>query len=216
MEHCKRTALSFFLFTATAVAAVAHGAELTTSDQRFIEHAAQVNTFETEASEWAARNAEHDDVKRYADMMIQDHGNVSRELKALAAAKGVTLPTDLPAGESRSLKTLRAETGTRLDEDYVDKVAVAAHKEAVQEFVDAAEHAKDPEVKAFAQQTLPVLKAHWEAGMALRKSLSASGKASPGENAGPAGGAGGVSPASRQAPPSLLPGDKGAAPAPER
>jgi putative membrane protein len=199
-----------------AGAASAHADELDRSDAHFIEQAAQAGAFEIEASQWAARNAEHDEVKRYASTMIADHTGVADQLKALAAAKGVSLPADLSVIQTRAIKALQAETGARFDQDYADDVAIAAHKDAITLFVEAAERARDPEVKAFAQQTLPALKAHLDAGMALRKSLAASGKASPAESpSAPGEGATGaapgtVSPASRQAPPTLLPGDKGA------
>jgi putative membrane protein len=215
---------------ATAAAGTAaHGDEVSHGDRRFMEQAARAGAFEIEASELAARNAEHDEVKHYARMMIQDHQAVAAQLKSLAAEKKVDLPSDLSMSQSRAVKSLEAETGARFDEDYADKIAVAAHKDAVEVFVEAAQRAQDPEVKAFAQQTLPGLKAHLDAGMALRKSLAASGKASPEESqprdstgnppkakpgeSQPRSGTGvpgSVSPASRQAPPTLLPGDKGA------
>lgn len=209
MKYWIRMGMSM-LFLANA--ACAQNQELDGGDARFMERAAQAGTFEIEASQWALRNADHDEVKRYARTMIADHTGVADQLKAVAASKGYSLPSGLSGSQSRTLKALQAETGTRFDRQYADDVAIAAHQDAVALFVDAAEHAKDPEVKAFAQQTLPSLKAHLDAGMALRKSLAASGKASPEESApgaGPAG-PGSVSPASRQAPPSLLPGDKGA------
>jgi putative membrane protein len=194
--------------------AAAHGDELDRRDARFMEQAAQAGEFEMQASRLAARNAEHDEVKHYARTMLEDHAAVAKQLKELAAAKGVALPADPSMSQARTIKTLQAETGTRFDQDYAADVAVAAHKDAVAVFVEAAGQARDPEVKAFAQQTLPSLKAHLDAGMALQKSLAASGKASPEENTPAAGGAGAspgaVSPASRSAPPSLLPGDKGA------
>jgi putative membrane protein len=213
VKHWIRIGVSM-LFLAGAVFARAD--ELDHGDAHFIDQAAQAGAFEIQASEWAVRNAENDEVKRYARTMIADHTGMADQLKGLAAAKGANLPADLSAAQTGAIKALQAETGARLDQDYADNVAIAAHKDAITLFVDAAERAKDPEVKAFAQQTLPALKAHLDAGMALRKSLAASGKASPEESPpatgeGAAGGAPGtVSPASRQAPPTLLPGDKGA------
>ncbi|AOB32566.1 hypothetical protein AKI39_20265 [Bordetella sp. H567] len=196
----------FFL----ATVATAHGEGLDRGDAQFMVRAAQADAFEVQASEWALRNAENDEVKRYARTMIDGHAAMADQLKALAAAKGVALPADMSDSQARTLKSLQGETGTRFDRRYADDVAIAAHNDAVALFVDAAEHAKDPEVKAYAQQGLPSLKSHLDAGMALRKTLAASGKASPEESV-PAGAAPGtVSPASREAPPSLLPGDRGA------
>jgi putative membrane protein len=207
VKHWVRAILSI----AFILGGAAHGGEISHGDRRFMEEAAQAGTFEIEASELAARNAENDEVQRYARMMIKDHTGVGRQLESLAEDKKVDLPKDLRMSQARDLKALQAESGRRFDLDYADKVAIAAHGDAIKLFVEAAERAQDPDVKAFAQQTLPGLKAHLDAGIALRKSLAASGKASP-EESRPSGSGvpGSVSPASREAPPSLMPGDKGA------
>ncbi|CAM3967358.1 hypothetical protein BOBR111200_19000 [Bordetella bronchialis] len=194
------------------IAAAVHGQEADRRDARFLEQAAQAGAFEIEASQLALRNAEHDEVKGYARKMIEAHTEMARELKALAKAGNVALPADPSPTQMRILKALQAETGAPFDREYAGDVAIAAHQDAVQLFVDAAEHAVDPEVKAYAQQQLPTLKAHLDAGLALAKTLAASGKASPDESpsSSGAGAPGTVSPASRNAPPTLLPGDKGA------
>jgi putative membrane protein len=214
MNYLKKAVLAAGLLGMVAMAgtAVAQAADISRGDREFLRHAAQANTFESEASLWTQRNGEQDEVKRYAGLMVQDHATVARQLKELAAAKGVELPADLPPAQARILKELQSESGTRLDRSYADKVAVAAHKDAVELYSDATGKARDPEIKAFAQQTLPSLKAHLDEGIALQKSVAASGQASPPERAAPApsGVPGGVSPAAREAPPSLLPGDKGA------
>ncbi|MNF08689.1 hypothetical protein D3C81_1758680 [compost metagenome] len=46
---------------------------------------------------------------------------------------------------------------------------VNAHEEAVKLFKDAAENADDPEIKQFAQATLPVLQQHLEMAQQLAK-----------------------------------------------
>ncbi|WP_176464093.1 DUF4142 domain-containing protein [Bordetella genomosp. 11] len=210
MKYWIRIGASMLLVAGMAGMAGARAAELDRGDAAFLAQAAQAGAFEIEASQWAVRNGEHDEVKRYAARMIADHTHMASELKTLADAKGVSLPSALSDSQARTLKALQGDSGARFDMQYADEVAIVAHNEAVKLFVEAGEQAKDPEVKAFAQQALPGLKAHLDAGIALRKTLAASGKASP-EESPPAGAAPGtVSPASRHAPPSLLPGDKGA------
>ncbi|CAM3794341.1 DUF4142 domain-containing protein [Bordetella sputigena] len=189
-----------------------HAQESDRGDAAFMASAAQAGAFEIAASQLALRKAEHDEVKGYARTMLREHADVAKQLQALAASRNVALPSGLSTRQQAVMDSLQARTGASFDRQYADDIAVAAHQEAVGLFVDAAEHGKDPEIKAFAQQTLPNLKAHLDAGMALRKSLAASGKASPEARAPGADSAmpGTVSPASREAPPTLLPGDKGA------
>ncbi|WP_157793094.1 DUF4142 domain-containing protein [Bordetella genomosp. 8] len=191
---------------------LAQAQEVDRADAAFMERAAQAGSFEIAASQLAQRKAEHDEVKRYARTMLDEHADMAGQLKALAAARKVSLPGAISSSQTHVMEALDAKNGTDFDLAYADDVAIAAHQAAVALFVDAAEHGKDPEVKAFAQQMLPNLKAHLDAGLALRKSLAASGKASPEESAPAAssGAPGAVSPASREAPPTLLPGDKGA------
>jgi putative membrane protein len=214
MIYLKKAVLAACLLGMAAMvgAAVAQGADISRGDREFLLQAAQANSFEVEASQWAQRNGQQDEVTRYAALMVQDHTAMGKQLQELAAAKGVELAAELPQAPARLLKDLQSETGTRLDRTYADKVAVAAHKDAVDLFSDAAQKAEDPEIKAFAQQTLPSLKAHLDDGMALQKSVAASGKASLPDSPAPGGSSvpGSVSPAAREAPPSLLPGDKGA------
>jgi putative membrane protein len=209
MNYWKRAALSAVMLGVTGIV-LGQSADIAPGDRQFLERADQAGSFEIEASSWTESNGEHEDVKRYARLMIRDHTAMAMQLKALATAKGVELPGGLPPGQAATLKTLQSTTGTALDHAYADKVAVAAHKDAIELFAHAAQEGKDPEVKAFAQQTLPSLKAHLDEGMALQKRLAASGKASPAESARPGATVPSVSPASRDAPPSLLPGDKGA------
>lgn len=201
--------VSMLLVTGTCLA---QAQEVDRADAAFMEQAAQAGSFEIAASQLAQRKAEHDDVKRYARTMLDEHGDMASQLKALAAARKFALPGAISSDQARVMDALQAKNGTDFDLAYADDVAIAAHQAAVALFVDAAERGKDPEVKAYAQQMLPTLKAHLDAGLALRKSLAASGKASPEENspAARSGVPGAVSPASREAPPSLLPGDKGA------
>jgi putative membrane protein len=207
VKNCLRAIVSVLFL----LGGPAHGDEVSHGDRRFMEEAAQAEAFEIKAGALAARNAENDEVKHYACMMVDEHTGMARQLESLAESKSVDLPKDLTMDQAREIKALQDESGRRFDLDYADKVAIAAHNDTIKLFVEAAERAQDPEVKAFAQQTLPSLKAHLDAGIGLRKTLAASGKASP-EESRPAspGVPGAVSPASRAAPPSLLPGDKGA------
>ena len=172
------------LALAVSIAAVmtagsAFAAEVDNDDREFLEKAAASGQLEIEASKLAQQQAEHADVKAFAEMMVTDHTAVDKELKALAGTKGVQLPTGMAKKTESALEDLRDKKGADFDEEYAEKIAVDAHEEAVDLFEDASEDAKDPDIKAFAAKTLPSLQAHLEKGKALEKAVE-NGKAATG------------------------------------
>src|SRR5690606_4262468 len=98
--------------------------------------AAESGMLEMQASELAVQKAQHPEVKKYAEMMIKDHGEADKELKALAKNKGFQLPVELEGGKKRLMEDLRQLDGPSFDEEYVDEVAVDAHEDAVDLFED--------------------------------------------------------------------------------
>ncbi|MFA7667989.1 MAG: DUF4142 domain-containing protein [Burkholderiaceae bacterium] len=153
--------------TGLALAQGAAAIDLSNDDQRFLREAGESGMLEMQASELAVQKAENPELKRYAEMMIKDHGAVDQELKALAQRKGFQLPVELEGGKLRLMENLRQLEGAGFDEEYADEVAVDAHEDAVELFEDAAEDADDDEVRAFAAKHLPALQNHLEMGRQL-------------------------------------------------
>lgn len=86
--------------------------------------------------------------------MIGDHTKANDELRALAEKQGVKLSAPDAALEARR-RALRRE--------YMSQM-VSEHKRDVAGYEHEARDAKDPEVKQFAQKTLPVLREHLQSG----------------------------------------------------
>ncbi len=149
-------------------------ASLTTdSPEEFMQSAAHSGVAEVEMGKLAAANAQHTDVKSYGQMMMSDHGKANTELKALAAKKNVTLPTD-PGPHKSTMDDLKGLKGAEFDRDYVAAM-VDAHETDVAAFQAQADKSADPDVKAFAAKTLPVLKTHLERIKAIQAKLEQAG-----------------------------------------
>jgi putative membrane protein len=58
----------------------------------------------------------------------------------------------------------------------VDEIGVSAHQDAVKLFEKASNDVKDPDVKQFAIETLPVLQQHLEMATAMQQRLDAAKK----------------------------------------
>lgn len=132
-----------------------------TSPTGFMTEAARGGMAEVELSRPAQTKAQNAEVKAFAQKMVQDHTNANTELKALAAKKTVTLPTDLDAAHKTMAENMAKLTGAEFDKAYVDAM-VADHEKSVALFQTQADSGTDADAKALAAKTLPTLKMHLE------------------------------------------------------
>lgn len=161
--------------TAPTAPPTAPEARLDSADRDFLENAAQAGNLEIAGSKLALEKARDPDVKAFAQKMIDEHGKAGQELATLAKSKGYDAPTDPSLVQQAKLKALGLRDDS-FDKAYVDEIGVSAHQDAVKEFEEASNEAKDPDVKQFATQTLPVLQQHLEAAQALQQRFNAAKK----------------------------------------
>ncbi|MEO6276631.1 DUF4142 domain-containing protein [Roseateles sp.] len=162
-RHVRRFASLTLVAAATVFTATAHAR----SDTSFLKEAAHAGAAEIEASKLAQAKAKNADVKAFAESMIADHTQVADELKALAATKKVKLPDGPSVSQKAEIKLIDAGDNDKFDERYAKYFGVKAHQETIELFEKASLEAKDPEVKAWAQKTLPGLRHHLEMAHAL-------------------------------------------------
>lgn len=133
---------------------------LNSMDSKFMMMAAQGGLAEVAMGRLAAERASSDDVKRYAQRMVEDHTKAGEELMQLAATKGVTLPTAPDAKHQAMLTKLGTMSGAAFDREYLKNAGVKDHEKMQKLFSDEANKGADAEVKAFAAKTLPVVQMH--------------------------------------------------------
>ena len=145
-------------------------------DAAFMKNAAEAGLAEVEASKLAASKATNTQVKSFAQQMVDDHSKANDELKALAASKGVTLPTEPSMAQKAKLKLLQGADGANFDKRYAESFGVKAHEDTVSLFQKESQKAKDAEVKAWAEKTLPTLQHHLEMAKDMDKSVKTASK----------------------------------------
>ena len=133
---------------------------LGSSDKRFMLQAAQGGTAEVQIGQLATQKASSDQVKQYAQQMVEQHSQVNSQLAALAAQKGVTLSTTLSSKYQSTYDQLSKLSGTAFDRAYISQAGVKAHTQQADLFKRESQQGKDPEVKALAAQTLPAVEDH--------------------------------------------------------
>lgn len=141
-------------FAAGALAqSISHG------ERKFIEEAAKGGMSEVELGQFAQQHASSDQVKQFAARMVKDHSKANEELRSLAQAKGVTVPSGPKNMEKHEMGKLAKLQGDAFDREYMDHM-VKDHVKDVKEFRKQADKAKDADVKNFAASTLPTLEEH--------------------------------------------------------
>ena len=127
-------------------------------DQNFAMQAAASDMFEVQSSQLALQKSRNPAVRRYAQMMIDAHTRTSDTLKTLAGQKGAAIPSALDPMQQQKLSVLEAASRS-FDREYLSSQS-SAHQDAVQVFRTEVSSGTDPDMKAFAQQTLPDIEQH--------------------------------------------------------
>jgi len=136
------------------------------ADSTFIEKAAQGGMAEVEAGELAANKATNSEVRKFALMMVKDHGAANQKLAQLAKSEGIPLPDTYGEAHRSQLQALQSVDGPRFDQAYMAQM-VKAHEETVQLLKSEIASGQDPEIKAHAAATLPTVEAHLRAAYRL-------------------------------------------------
>jgi putative membrane protein len=142
------------------------------ADRDFVTMAASSSMMEVEASKMALEKSKNEEVRKFAQRMVDDHSKASEELRSMAGSAGMTeMPSAMVQVHASHMDRLRALGGQEFDREYAAQVGVAAHTEAVDLFEGASRDASNPDVRQFAEQKLPALRDHLEHAQKLAKSV---------------------------------------------
>ena len=128
-------------------------------DHEFYEEAAQGGIAEVELGKLAQQKAQSPDVKAFGAMMVKDHSAANEKLKAVAARKGVSLPTKPGIEHTATKAKLEVLSGATFDKSYV-KSMIDDHEDDIEDFEEEVREGKDADAKAFATEALPTLRTH--------------------------------------------------------
>jgi putative membrane protein len=158
-------------------------------DARHLKELAIANMAEIEAGKLAIEKAQDPKVKEFAQRMVDEHSKMLDEVKSLAQAKGVELPSAPDAKHQKAMKKLQSASGADFDREYMRSM-VKDHRDALKLAQRTAKGAKDADLKAAAQKAAPDIQEHLKMAEDLSKSekKSASGRTSRRTGSGRASG----------------------------
>ena len=145
------------------------------ADTSFAIRAAQTGFAEIELGKLAVARAASADVKAFAQQMIDDYTRANDQLRLTAQKQAMTLPASFDSHDQSAYAKLHNLTGVAFDKAYM-KAMTKDHHEDVEEFHKEATAGKDPYIKSFAAETLPVLESHLERAKSLDSTLTAASR----------------------------------------
>lgn len=153
----------------------APGLAARTTAATYASMAASADNYELESSKAVLGVATNPDVRNFAQMMINDHGQTSAQLMAAAKAANVGATNLLP-NEATMLKNLRAIDKSKMERLYVDQ-QVMAHEKALALHQGYAAQGDNPGLRAVAASAVPVIQRHLDE---IRRIQAAMGGPLPG------------------------------------
>lgn len=137
-------------------------------DTYFVTQTSLGTPFQVDAGRVAEAKATTPAIRDYAELMVSSHITVNNALTAILKTKASTPPpTLLKAAYATMVATLQHEQGKALDADYVRGQVNYQYANAALYRYEIA-NGTDPDLKAFAQQTLPKIEDHLERALKLQ------------------------------------------------
>lgn len=135
----------------------------------FMHKAAIGGMMEVELGNLAQKQASNAQVKEFGALMVKDHSKANAELKSIAAAKKVMLPTTYPEKEQKHMDEMKKLKGIDFDKHYMSMM-VDDHQKDIALFKSATNNS-DTSISKFAIKTLPVLEKHLQKATTINSSI---------------------------------------------
>jgi putative membrane protein len=144
-----------------ALALPALAADVVKDPSDFASKVAVANKFEIDTSQLALKYGKGEDVKKFAQQMIDDHTKAGQDFKAAVAAAKIKEPNDAldVSHEAKYIKLRAFTTDSGFDASYIAE-QLAAHQDAVDLFRNYSKNGEPGPLKDFATKTLPTLEHH--------------------------------------------------------
>lgn len=138
----------------------------------FVRLAAQNDMFEIQSSQLALERSKNEEVRAFAQQMIDAHRQTTQDLQTAMSASGgaLTAPTTLDEEMAEDLRELRDASAAEFDEEYME-AQVEAYQTALNLMQRYAGDGDMAELQAFAAATAPAIQQHLDKARALHEQL---------------------------------------------
>jgi putative membrane protein len=137
----------------------------------FLADAIRGNVAEVKLGQLAAERAQSQQVREYGEMLRKDHTQSLDKASRLASQIDVPAASELSARQQKQFEALQKLSGDEFDTTFLSQM-VRDHQETIAKFSTQAQTGSDPEVMAFAKETLPTLQAHLQHAQSIQSDLA--------------------------------------------
>ena len=139
--------------------------------QTFLKKAIEGNYAEMQMGQLAQKKGQGDDVKKFGQMLSDDHSAANQKAIDAAKSMGVTPPDGPNAKQKAEYEKLQKMTGAKFDREFATHM-VADHEKDIAEYK---KETKQSDAAAdYAKSELDTLQRHHETAKSLRSSKSSS------------------------------------------
>ena len=135
------------------------GASAANPDAQLMRELTQANFAEITAGKLAVSKAPSGAVREYGRRLVEAHTSLQTEAAQLASLGSLPVPTTLDAHRQVPLKKLEAMSGESFERAYLEQM-LKGHAETAALLERTAAEARDPRLRAHAQEALPQVRQH--------------------------------------------------------
>ena len=137
------------------------------NDERAIRTAAETSMTQVDFGKLAEQKAQNPEVKKFAQLMVEEHSKITEQLKELGMSEHINLPTSINSRDAETHRELEREP-SGFDHHYTAAVASQLARE-VGEFERGASVNAKPALKDFFERTRPTLQAELQQAKRLER-----------------------------------------------
>lgn len=140
-------------------------------DEAFLKDAAAGNMAEVAMGKVALDKSSNDDVKKFAQMMVDDHTKMETDVEAVAKATGAKLPDGPDKGAKKEIAKLQTLSGADFDKAYMAAM-VKDHKKDLSDFKSEAGSTQNGAVRDLATNGAKTIQTHLEAAESINSKVN--------------------------------------------
>lgn len=132
------------------------------ADQAFLRQMFLSDAVEVQLGQMAQEKSQSDDVKQFAERMVENRKRLDNQLAPVAKRLDVDGPKGPDKKSKQEIAKLQMLSGPQFDEEYIRTVE-KGHEKDVKSLKQAAESAQDPNLQRTAAADEPIIRQHLQA-----------------------------------------------------
>lgn len=136
--------------------------ELSQADAKFVQKAMTGGMMEVQLGKMAQEKAQNQAVKDFGAKMERDHSKANEKLLSIVEPYGIEKPRTLPDPIQAKIEAVEKHAGSDAFDRAYMTMMVKAHEQDIAAFETYVDNTGTQDLKQFAEQTLPTLRAHLE------------------------------------------------------